>query len=63
MADFIKINDWKCKPGSNKEMLYESDSFEWLVGSNHEVIKGNIYQVEITEETLADGYRHIIKFI
>lgn len=62
MTHLMKIKDWMWKQGSNKEMLYQDDSNEWFVGSKHEVVKGNVYPVEISEGILRDGYRHIIKF-
>ncbi|MBN1176758.1 MAG: hypothetical protein JXA51_03665 [Dehalococcoidales bacterium] len=63
MTYFMKIKDYKWKSGSNKEMLYRDDNDEWFVGPPHNNIAvGKTYSVEISEGTLEDGYRHIIKF-
>ncbi len=62
MTHLMKIKDYEEKSGSSKEMLYQDDKGEWFVGQPHNVVIGKIYPVEISEGTLKDGYRHIIKF-
>lgn len=62
MTYLMKIQNYKWKSGSSKEMLYQDDNGEWFIGPRHDVVIGEIYPVEISDRTLKDGYRHIIKF-
>lgn len=62
MNHVLKLKDWKWVSGSDKEMLYQDSNGEWFIGSQHEVIIDQTYIVEISENVLDDGYRHIVSF-
>lgn len=62
MNHITKITDYKWVPGSDKKMMYKDDNGEWFVGPKRNIVVGKTVVLEISEGSLEDGYRHIIKF-
>ena len=62
MKYFLKIAEFRMKPGSQDEMYYTDNNGELFIGHPKDVIVGKTYQVEVTK-LLGEHYYRIMSWL
>ena len=61
MKYFLKIAQFRMKPGSQDEMYYTDNNGELFIGQPKDVTVGKTYQVEVTKR-LGEHYYRIMSW-
>ena len=62
MKYFLKIAQFRMKPGSQDEMYYTDNNGELFIGQPKDVTVGKTYQVEVTK-LLGEHYYRIMSWL
>ena len=62
MKYFLKIAEFRVKPGSQDEMYFTDNNGELFIGQPKDVTAGKTYQVEVTKR-LGEPYYRIMSWL
>lgn len=63
MKMLVKFTDYYRKPGTENRMVYVDENGRLFDGPEHDIVVGDLYNVELSNKTQDDEYWYIIKFL